>query len=100
MPFVYTLKSVPMTEKIIINEKEVWLVIEPREATHSGHNSIPTEYFVAWYATQEPETWSGSHEPGKNPGVLFKDSGDEPILFLSPVAAVEYAVEVLPQKLA
>ncbi|BAV09653.1 hypothetical protein SAMN05421788_1011085 [Filimonas lacunae] len=85
-----------MTEKIIVNGKEVWLVIEPREATHTSAHSIPTEYFIAYYALQEPGVYTSPHEPGKTPGTLFAEKEDEPILFLSPVAAVEYAVEKLP----
>ena len=85
-----------MTEKITINEKDVWIVIEPRAAAHGNAHTIPTEYFIAFYTTQEPGAYTSAHEPGKLPGILFTDDKDEPLLFLSPVAAVEYAVETLP----
>lgn len=86
-----------MTEKITIDGKEVWLVIEPIETQLGNPNVIPTEYFTLWYNQQDPGVYSSPHEPGKEPGKLVKDDSDEAKRFLSPVEAVEYAVEHLPK---
>jgi hypothetical protein len=85
-----------MTEKLTINGTEVWVVVEAQDAGHSNPNAIPTEYFIAWYNLQEPGVYSSSHEPGKIPGKLFKEENEEAKRFLSPVEAIEYAVENLP----
>lgn len=86
-----------MTEKLIINDKEVWVVIEALDAQHGNSNVIPAEYFIAYYSLHEPDPFSSSHEPGKCPGKLFTDGKEEPKRFLSPVEAIEYAVENLPK---
>lgn len=88
-----------MNEKLNIHGKDVWVIIEPRKAGGESSQSIPTEYFIAFYSLHEPEIYSSVHEPGKAPGTLFSDEYNEPLLFLSPVAAVEYAVETLPKLL-
>jgi hypothetical protein len=85
-----------MTEKLTINGKDVWVVIEAQDAGHANPNTIPTEYFIAYYNLQDPGVYSSSHEPGKIPGKLFKEENEAPIRFLSPVAAIEHAVEKLP----
>lgn len=86
-----------MTEKINVNGKDVWVVIEAQEAHPENPKSIPTEYFTAFYNLEEPGAYTSSHEPGKTPGKAFKDEKDEPKLFTSPVEAIEYAVEKLPE---
>lgn len=85
-----------MTEKLTVHGKDVWVVVEPQEAHHQNPNTIPTEYFIAWYNLQDPGVYSSAHEPGKQPGHLFQEDNDEPKRFLSPVEAIEYAVEKLP----
>lgn len=85
-----------MTEKLSINGRDIWVVIESVDARHGQPNVIPTEYFIAYYNLQEPAIEASSHEPGKMPGELFKAEDDSPKRFLSPVEAIEYAVEKLP----
>jgi hypothetical protein len=75
-----------MTEKLLINGKDVWIVIEPHLMPRENQHIIPTEYFTASYYLQEPD--------GDIPGELFID-GTGPRLFESPVAALEYAQEKL-----
>lgn len=75
-----------MTEKLTINGKPVWVVVEPHLIPRENMHIIPTEYFTALYYLQEPaEDVSGE---------LFIE-GTEPKLFESPVAALEYARETL-----
>jgi len=88
-----------INEKLDINGKDVWVIIEPRKAGGESSHSIPTEYFIAFYSLQEPGVYNSIHEPGKTPGTVFADESNEPLLFLSPVAAVEYAAETLPKLL-
>ena len=74
-----------MKEKVRINNKDLWIVIDP----HLEHISDgdPREYFTASYYTVEPLT---------NPsGVLFTDENQAPRIFQSPVEALEYANEKL-----
>ncbi len=75
-----------MTEKLTINGKEVWVVIEPHLVPRENPHIVPTEYFTAMYYWREP----GDGVCGE----LFID-GTEPRLFESPVAALEYASETL-----
>ncbi|RFM33447.1 hypothetical protein DXN04_15915 [Chitinophaga silvisoli] len=71
-----------MTEKIQVNNQDVYLFI----ATQEGEpDVIPTEYFTVSYSLEE-------HEPGK----VFNDENGAAKRFTSPVEAVEYAVEKLP----
>lgn len=86
-----------MTEKIMINGKEVWVVVDALDAQQGNPNVIPAEYFIAYYSLHEPGVYTSSHEPGKKPGKLFKDENQAPKRFLSPVEAIEYAVENLPK---
>lgn len=88
-----------MTEKILIDGKEVWLIIEGQDAQHGNPNIIPAEYFVAYYSLHEPAVYTSAHEPGKMPGKLFTAGNEEPKRFLSPVEAIEYAIEHLPEML-
>ena len=75
-----------MTEKLLINGKEVWIVVEPHLMPRENQHIIPAEYFTASYYLREPD--------GKIPGELFID-GTAARLFESPVAALEYAREKL-----
>ena len=75
-----------MTEKLTINGKEVWIVIEPHLRPRENMHIIPTEYFTATYYMQEPDDQAS--------GEVFID-GTQPRLFESPVAALEYAREKL-----
>lgn len=77
-----------MTEKLSINGKEVWVIIEPHMVPRENPHIIPTEYFTAMYYLQEPA--------GDVSGELFID-GVEPRLFESPVAALEYARNTLSE---
>lgn len=71
-----------MTEKIQVNNQDVWLLITPEE---NDPAVIPTEYFTVSYSLKE-------HEPGR----IFNDEDGNAKRFTSPVEAVEYAVEKLP----
>ena len=79
-----------MKEKLSINGKDVWVVVEPYIPEGRNPHVIPTEYFKVFYNLQEP---------GNEPGELLKDRGEEPKLFESPVAALEYANEKLLEML-
>lgn len=78
-----------MTEKLSINGKDVWVVVEPHLVPRENMHIIPTEYFTAMYYLQEP----GNDDVS---GELFID-GMEPRLFESPVAALEYAQKTLAE---
>ena len=71
-----------MTEKIQVNNQDVWLFITAQEG---APDVIPTEYFTVAYSLEE-------HEPGK----VFNDEDGGAKRFTSSVEAVEYAVEKLP----
>jgi hypothetical protein len=91
------INKIIMTEKITVDGKEVWIVLEAIDAQQGNPNIIPAEYFVAYYSLHEPLIEASSHEPGKMPGKLFTDGNEAPKRFLSPVEAIEYAVEYLPR---
>lgn len=74
-----------MTEKLSINGKDVWVVIEPLTVPENA-DSVPTEYFIVFY---------NLNEPGSMPGEMFREEDNRPKLFESPVAALEYANEKL-----
>lgn len=84
------LKTEYMTEKIMVNGREVWVVIEPLTVPRENAEEVPTEYFMALYHLEEP---------GDNPGEMFREADNRPILFESPVAALEYANEKLIEML-
>lgn len=73
-----------MIEKISIDGQDVWVSVEAEEG---NPEVIPTEYFIAYYSLEMPDI---------NPGKVFKAEDGNPKRFLSPVEAVEYAVEKLP----
>lgn len=85
-----------MIEKIKIEDRDVWIIVEALDAQHGNPNVIPAEYFIAYYSLHEPPIEASSHEPGKKPGKLFQETDQSPKRFLSPVEAIEYAVEKLP----
>jgi len=86
-----------MIEKISVSGHDVWITIEGVDAQNGNPNIIPAEYFIAYYNFREPAIEASSHEPGKMPGKLFRADDESPKRFLSPVEAVEYAVEKLPE---
>jgi len=74
-----------MTEKMQINGKDVWIVVEP----HTRHlpGTDPKEYFTASYFLTDPD-----ESPA---GILLIDDNRKAIEFDSPVEALEYASEKL-----
>jgi hypothetical protein len=77
-----------MTEKLSIKGKDVWVRVEQYIPEGRNPNVIPTEYFKVFYNLEEPVN---------NPGKVLTDRGEEPKLFESPVAALEYATEKLEE---
>ena len=75
-----------MTEKLSIKGKDVWVMVEPYIPEGRNPNVIPTEYFKVYYNLQE-----ASNDKVE----VLTDRGDEPKLFESPVAALQYANEKL-----
>ncbi len=80
-----------MIEKMNINGKDAWIMVEPHilESVEPGEH--PEEYFIAYYTFQEP---------GLAGGKMFKEADETPKLFQSPVEALEYATEELLRVLA
>ncbi|HTL08110.1 MAG TPA: hypothetical protein VL307_07645 [Chitinophagaceae bacterium] len=74
-----------MTEKIAINGKDAWIVVEPHTLHLPG--AEPTEYFTASYYLADPAVTPA--------GILFTDKDQKAISFNSPVQALEYASEQL-----
>jgi hypothetical protein len=79
-----------MIEKQYINQKDVWLKVEPWHIHRDNPHIIPTEYFTVSYYLAEPI-------PGAAKGELMKDEHGEAKLFESPVAAINFASEKLQQ---
>jgi len=77
-----------MIEKQYINQKDVWLKVEPWHVHRDNPNIIPTEYFTVSYYLESPL-------PGAAKGEMIKDESGEPKLFESPVAAINFASEKL-----
>jgi hypothetical protein len=83
-----------MTEKLSINGRDVWVMIEPltvpqessQTVSQEGSPSLPLEYFIVSYSMEEP---------GGNAGEMLRDADNRPKLFESPVAALQYANEKL-----
>lgn len=75
-----------MTEKLMINGKDVWVVIEPLTAPRDSSDETPAEYFMSFYHLLEP---------GTETGIMFREDDNRPVLFESPVAALAYANEKL-----
>ena len=77
-----------MIEKQYINQKDVWLKVEPWHVYRDNPSVIPTEYFTVSYYLESPL-------PGAAKGEMIKDESGEPKLFESPVAAINFASEKL-----
>lgn len=77
-----------MIEKLTINEKNIWIEVQPYHVERNNPNIIPTEYFTATYFLEQPA-------PNTANGQLIKDDNGEPKLFESPVAAVSYTEKML-----
>jgi hypothetical protein len=80
-----------MTEKISINGKDVWVMVEPHIIENDEPGEQLKEYFIAYYTFQEP---------GLAGGKMFTEEDDSPKLFESPVEALEFATEELLRVLA
>jgi hypothetical protein len=76
-----------MTEKISIQGKDAWIVVEPHLLQPQDADDEPQEFFTASYHFREPFS-----SPG---GILITESDNSPKLFESPVEAVEYVEEKL-----
>lgn len=72
-----------MVEQHAINDKDVWIRVDPFHVERENPNIIPTEYFLAYYFLQEPAALEQ--------GETIKDEEGLPKLFESPVAALAYA---------
>ena len=72
-----------MLEKQSINDKDVWIRVDPFHVERDNPNIIPTEYFTATYYLQDPASDSN--------GETIKDEDGNTKLFESPVAALSYA---------
>lgn len=73
-----------MIEKQSINNKDVWIKIDPHPIERSNSNIIPNEYFTASYYLHDPASEDSI-------GILMKDEKGEVSFFESPVAALSYA---------
>lgn len=80
-----------MIEKQQINNKDVWIKVNPWHVQRDNANIIPTEYFTASYYLKEPADNAAD-------GEIIKDNG-EPKLFESPVAALSFAGKRLKELL-
>ena len=74
-----------MTEKIIVNEKEIWVTIEPHFLKDSSDNL--NERYSATYYAADPATGPG--------GILLVDHENKPLTFQSPVEALTFTTEKL-----
>ena len=81
-----------MIEQHTINEKNVWIKVDPWHVDRSNPNIIPTEYFVASYYLQHPGT-------DATDGKIIKDENEETKLFESPVAALSFTRKKLERVL-
>ena len=77
-----------MIEKHTINERDVWVKIDPHPVERDNPKIIPNEYFTARYFKQDPADAMAI-------GVLVKDEDGQVAMFASPVAALGYAVKSL-----
>jgi hypothetical protein len=73
-----------MIENHLINDKNVWIKVDPHPVERDNPNIIPTEYFTAIYYLQDPEQENSI-------GIVMKDEEGAVSLFESPVAALGYA---------
>lgn len=79
-----------MIEKQNINNKDVWIRIDPHPIERSNPNIIPNEYFTATYYLHDPASEDSI-------GILMKDENEEVGFFESPVAALGYATKKLEE---
>jgi len=77
-----------MTEKQSINNKDIWIKVDPHPVERANDKEIPTEYFTATYFFNDPSA-DGSI------GILMKDDEGEVKFFESPVEALGYASKKL-----
>ena len=63
-----------MIEKQSINDKDVWIKVDPHHVYRDNSNIIPTEYFTASYYSTEPL-------PDANNGELIKEDNGDVMLF-------------------
>ena len=73
-----------MTEKQSINNRDVWIQVNPHPVERANPNIIPTEYFTVSYFLHDPSSEDSI-------GILMKNDEGEVGLFESPVAALSYA---------
>ena len=81
-----------MIEKQSINDRDVWIKVDPFHVERDNPNIIPTEYFTASYFLQEPSPDGGNGQP-------LNDDNGNPKLFESPVAALSYTEKKLEKML-
>ena len=77
-----------MIEKQYINNKDVWIKIDPHPIDRSNPHIIPNEYFTASYYFHDPLAENSI-------AILMKDENGEVNFFVSPVAALSYASKKL-----
>ena len=80
-----------MIEQQTINEKKVWIKVQPYHVERNNPNIIPTEYFTASYFLEQPVDAAN--------GQLINEDNGQPKLFESPVAALSYTEKVLEKLL-
>ena len=81
----YLIQKRAMTEKIQIKGQDIWIAIDPHQAHLAGDE--PKEYFTASYHAVDPAT-----DPAGN---MFLGEDNKPVVFSSPIEALEYANEKL-----
>jgi hypothetical protein len=86
--FVIILEKFVMIEKQSINNKDVWIKVDPHPVERSNPNIFPTEYFTASYYLNEPTS-------DNSIAILMKDEEGQVKLFESPVAALSFASKKL-----
>ncbi|HJW17957.1 MAG TPA: hypothetical protein VJ499_12585 [Flavisolibacter sp.] len=79
-----------MIEKQTINDRDVWIRVDPYKVERSNPDIIPTEYFTVSIFTNDPSESSDK-------GELIKDEQGNTKLFESPVAALSFARKTVEQ---
>ena len=74
-----------MIEKVNIKGKDIWIIVEPHVIHPPGNDA--KELFTASYQVLDPAASPGA--------TLLLDSDGKPLVFDSPVQALEYANEKL-----
>ena len=74
-----------MIEKVNIKGQDIWIIVEPHIIHPPGNDA--KEFFTASYQVLDPVAGTG--------GTLMLDSDGKPLVFESPVQALEYANEKL-----